>query len=118
MPKFHTVHGSSRPEVLEKYKGRQGSFARWISIFSKFDFEISFRSREKKSVADYPSSSVEESKAMIMSGNLEEDLKAVVKYLSTGQLDGKSLSVRRAAKELVKIIFCKKNNCSGTQGAT
>ena len=75
-----------------------GRIARWMSLFSEFEFEIVYRSGEKNSNADFLSRPVEEGIAMIMICNLEESMLAVVKYLSEGQLDGTSTSVRRAVR--------------------
>ena len=79
-----------------------GRIARWMSLFSEFDFEIVYRSGEKNSNADFLSRPVEESIAMIMSTDLEEDLQAVVRYLTKGKVDGTSPSVRRAVKVRAK----------------
>ena len=66
----------------------RGRIARWISIFSEYDFEVEYRPCPRNENADCLSPPVEKDLVLMM--ELEPDLNSVAQYLSRGTIDGAS----------------------------
>ena len=74
-----------------------GRIARWISIFSEYDFEVVYRSGPRSSNADCLSGPLEKENLVLTMG-LESDWNSVAEYLSRGTTDRASSTVARAIK--------------------